>query len=175
MKEFLSRLTWVDYIAATALLRGLYVGYKQGLFQEVLRVVSYIVSLVLALHFQSLAGDYIALHSMLNEETSRMAGFAALLVAVYALLKIIRMIMVKTLKLGDGGKGQKALGAVLAAARWMVLLSFVFMFVDSTPLKELKTDVHERSLTGPYISQAAPVLFDFVSQSTEKLGLGKPA
>ena len=171
----LSKLTWVDYIAAAALLRGLYVGYKSGFFQEVLRIVAYVLTLVLTLEFQGMAGQYIALHSMLNEETSSLVAFVAVLVAVYGALKLLRMLMAKSLKLGDGGGGQKALGALVGGARLLVLLSFFFMVIDKMPMKELKTDVHECSLTGPYISQAAPVLYDFVRQSSAKEGLGKDA
>ncbi len=175
MKELLSKLTWVDYIAVLALLRGLWVGYKSGIFQEALRIVAYILTLVLAFLFQGPVSQYIALHSMLNEETSGTVGFAALLVAVYMALKLLRMVIVRSLKLGEGGGGQKVLGALMGGARWLVLLSFFFMIVDSMPLKELKTDVHERSLTGPTISQAAPILYDFVEQSSAKLGFGKEA
>ena len=175
MKELLSKLTWVDYIALAALLRGLYVGYKSGIFQETLRIVAYVLTLVLTLQFQEVAGQYIALHSMLNEETSRMVAFVAVLVAVYLVLKLVRILMIRSLKLGEGGGGQKVLGALMGGARLLVLLSFFFMVVDSMPLKELKTDVHERSLTGPTISQAAPILYDFIQQSTSKLGFGKDA
>ena len=173
MKELLSKLTWVDYIAMAALLRGLYVGYKSGIFQEALRIVAYVLTLVLTLQFQETAAQYIALHSMLNEDTSRMVAFVAVLVAVYAALKLIRILMIRGLKLGEGGGGgQKALGALMGGLRLLVLLSFFFMVIDSMPLKELKADVHERSLTGPTISQAAPILYDFIQQSSAKLGFG---
>jgi len=175
LKELFSKLTWVDYIAVAALLRGLYVGYKSGVFQETLRIVAYVLTLVLTLKFQETAAQYIAMHSMLNEETARMVAFVSVLVAVYLVLKLVRILMIRSLKLGEGGGGQKVLGALMGGARLLVLLSFFFMVVDSMPLKELKTDVHERSLTGPYISQAAPILYDFIQQSSAKLGFGKDA
>ena len=175
MKELLSKLTWVDYIAALALLRGLWVGYKSGIFQEALRIVAYILTLVFALLFQGTVGQYIALHSMLNEQTSSTASFVGLLVLVYVALKFLRMVIVRTLKLGEGGGGQKVLGALMGAVRWMLLLSLFFMIVDSLPLKELKTDVHQRSLTGPIISRAAPILYDFIKQSSTKFGIGEEA
>ncbi len=175
MKELISKLTWVDYIAVAALLRGLYVGYKSGFFQEVLRLVAYVVTLVVTFQFHQQAAQYIALHSMLNEETARTAAFIGVFVLTYILIKLIRMMLIRGLKLGEGGGGQKVLGALMGGGRWLILLSFFFMVVDSTPLKELKTDVHERSLTGPYISQAAPILYDFVQQSSAKLGFSKEA
>ena len=175
MKELLSKLTWVDYITALAVLRGLWVGYKSGIFQESLRIVAYVLTLVFAFLLQERVSQFIALHSMLNQETSGTVGFLALIVAVYVALMVLRMVIVRSLKLGEGGGGQKALGALMGVARWLVLLSFFFMIVDKLPLKELKKDVHERSLTGPTISQAAPILYAFIEQSSVKFGFSKEA
>lgn len=175
MKEMLSRLTWVDYIALVALLRGLYVGYKSGFFQELLRIVAYVLTLLVTLLFHEVLAQQMILYTMLNEATSRAVAFGAMLVGVYIALKVVRTILAKVLKLEGGGGGQKVLGALLGGVRLLVLLSFFFMLVDRTPLKELKTDVHTRSLTGPYLSQAAPVLLDFASSLSPKLGFSSTA
>jgi uncharacterized membrane protein required for colicin V production len=168
LKELLSKLTWVDYIALVALLRGLYVGYKAGFFQELLKIVSYVVTMVLTLHFYEALAERLTVQSSLNESTARIAAFAMLLVGVYVILFVVRKVLVKMLKLGDGA-AQKVFGALVGGSRLLVLLSFFFMLVDATPLKELKTDVHERSLTGPTISQAAPALYGFLSNVSPEL------
>lgn len=178
MKDLLSKLTWVDYIALVALMRGLYVGYKSGLLQELLRVTSYILSLLIALQFHGLVTQQLTMHTFLNETTAKAVAFGATFLVAFILLKLLRTVLTKVLKLGEGGAMQKVFGALLGGARLLVMLSFFFMFVDWTPLKELKTDVHTRSLTGPTIAQAAPVLYDFSSQILPKLGVaetGKPA
>ena len=168
MKEMLSRLTWVDYIALVAALRGLYVGYKAGFFQELLKAVSYVLTMVLTLHFYEALAQQLVLHSSLNESTASIAAFAGLIVGIYAACFVIRKVLAKVLKMGEG-PAQKLFGALLGGARLLVLLSFFFMLVDATPLKELKTDVHTRSLTGPIISQAAPALYEFLSNVSPEL------
>jgi len=174
LKELLSKLTWVDYIALVALLRGLYVGYKTGFFQELLKIVAYVLTMVLTLHFYDLAAQQLTLHSSLNDSTAHIVAFAGLLVGVYVVLKLLRMMLAKMLKTGEGPV-QKIFGALFGGTRLLVLLSFFFMLVDSTPLKELKTDVHTRSLTGPTISQAAPMLYEFLSGISPELRfLDKP-
>ncbi len=170
MKELISKLTWADYVALMAVLRGLYVGYKSGFFQELLRVAGYIVTLVLALQFQEMLSSVLTLHTFLNEGTSNVIAFGSLLVGIYIAVKIVRVIVVKALKIGEGGSGQKIAGALVGVARLLLLLSFFFMLVDKTPLKELRTDVHERSLTGPSISQAAPMMFEFLAHVSPSLG-----
>ena len=170
MKELFSKLTWADYVALMAVLRGLYVGYKSGFFQELLRVAGYVVSLVLALMFHGVLASILTLNTFLNEPSAKAIAFVASLVGIYVGVKILRVIVTKALKVGEGGAGQKIAGAVVGAARLLLLLSFFFMLVDKTPLKELKTDVHERSLTGPAISQAAPMVFEFLSHVSTNLG-----
>ena len=170
MKELFSKLTWADYIALMAVLRGLYVGYKSGFFQELLRVAGYIVTLLLSLQFYRILASVLTLRTFLNESSARVIAFGALLVGVYIAVKIVRVIIAKALKVGEGGAGQRISGALVGAARLLVLLSFFFMLVDKTPLKELKMDVHERSLTGPYITKAAPAIFEFLSSVSPSLG-----
>ena len=171
MKELFSKLTWADYVALMAVLRGLYVGYKSGFFQELLRVSGYFVTLVVTLLFHRILASTLTLNTFLNESTATVVAFVVMLIGVYIAVKILRTIVTKMLKIGEGGAGQKIAGAFVGALRLLLLLSFFFMLVDKTPLKELKTDVHERSLTGPYISQAAPLMFDFFSQISPDLGL----
>ena len=172
MRELLSKLTRVDYIALVALLRGLYVGYKSGFVQELLRIVAYCLTLFLTLQFHEPVAQQLTLRTPLNESTARVAAFGGLLIGVHIVLWMVRMTLAKVLKL-DGGGGTKLFGALLGGARLLVLLSFFFMFIDSTPLKELKTDVHTRSLTGSTISQAAPMLYEFLSGFAPTLGLVK--
>lgn len=163
MKEIISKLTWADYVAVIAFARGLYVGYKAGLFQELLKIASYVIAIALTVFLHGPVAQHLTLHTFLNEGSAKAVAFAVVFVAMYMLLKIVRAILVKALKVGDGGSGQKIVGAFLGGARLLVLLSFFFMLVDMTPLKELKTDVHERSVSGPIIAQAAPQIFEFVS------------
>jgi uncharacterized membrane protein required for colicin V production len=175
LNEIASKLTWVDYIALAALLRGLYVGYKSGLFQELLRVAAYILSVLVTLQLFGFVAQHLTLHTFLNEGSAKAVAFSSVLAAVYMAIKILRAILVKTLKVGEGDTAQRIAGALLGGARLLVLLSFFFMLIDMTPLRELKTDLHERSLTGPHISMVAPQIFDFLSRFSPDGGFQKPA
>ncbi len=169
MKELFSKLTWADYIALMALLRGLYVGYKSGFFQELLRVAAYAVTLGLTLYSYGFVASYLTLHTFLNESIANALAFGGVFIGIYIAIKILRTIITKMLKVGEGGAIQRFIGALTGGARWLVLLSFFFLLVDKAPFSELKNDVHERSLTGPYISKAAPSIIEFVSNFTSSL------
>jgi uncharacterized membrane protein required for colicin V production len=163
LKELISKLTWVDYLALIALLRGLYVGYKSGVFHELLRVAAYVVTILATLFVFEPAAQYLTLHTFLNIESARAVGFIGALVLIYLLTKVVRMVLVKLLKPGPGSAMNGMIGAVIGSVRLLVLLSFVFMGIDHSPLSQLRTDIHTRSLTGPKIAEAAPVLVEFMS------------
>ena len=164
MKELFSKLTWVDYIALVALLRGLYVGYKAGFFHELLRVATYVVTLVVTMFFFERVAQSLTMRTPLNVMTARIVGFCLVLVVTFILTKLIQLMLVKLLKVGEGGILNRVLGMAVGGIRLIVLLSFFFLAVDGAPVKALKEDVHTRSLTGNRISQLAPVILEFFSR-----------
>ena len=173
MKDLISKLTWADYLALVALLRGLYVGYKSGFFQELLRVAGYVVTLIVTIFFYENIAQLLTLHTFLNLATARVVGFCALLSGVYVVVKIVRTVLVKLLKPGEGGAANRLLGTTVGGIRLLVLLSFLFMLVDHAPLRQLQEDVHKRSLTGYKIAQVAPTILEYMAQLSPQLSLSK--
>ena len=173
MKEFVSKLTWADYIALVALLRGLYMGYKSGFFHELLRLASYIVTIVVTILLFERVAQLLTLRTFLNLATARMVAMGAVAAAVYLAAKIFRTVLVKLLKVGEGGILNRLLGMTVGAVRLLTLLSFLFMLVDMSPLRQLQEDVHGRSLTGDKISRVAPALVEFLSQVSPQMSVSK--
>ena len=171
MKEYLTRLTWVDYLAILAVLRGFYVGYRSGLFPEVLRIAAYLFAAIVTLQFYAMLAEYLTLNTPLNAGTARVVAILGLLTVSFALAKFITWILQNLLKIGDGGFFYRLLGMTLGGARWILLLSFLFMLIDQTPIATLKTDIDKRSLSGPEIKRLAPILFDFLSGLSPQLAV----
>ncbi len=171
MSDFISRLTWVDYIAFVAVLWGFYVGYKSGLFPEVLRIAAYLATVILTLRFREPLAQYLTLKTFLNSATAAALSFFVLLLGTFFLLRLVTVILLKLLKIGEGGIFYRILGALIGGCRWIILLSLVFMLIDNSPLVPLKTDVHQRSLFGPKVSKIAPTLFDFLSTLSPQLAV----
>ena len=171
MSEFISRLTWVDYITFVAVLWGIYVGYRSGLFPEILRVATYLATVIVTLKFHETAAEYITLKTFLNSATAGVIAFLVLLLGVFFLLKLVTAILLKLLKVGEGGFIYRMIGAVIGGCRWVILMSLIFMLIDRSPLTPLKTDIHQRSLVGPKILRVAPMLFDFLSTLSPQLAV----
>lgn len=165
------RLTWVDYIALIALLRGFYVGYRGGIFPELLRLASYILTILITFSFYEPVAQLITLKSFFNATTAAAIAIASLLAAGFLVTKLISMLLLKMLKVGEGGVFLRLLGMILGGIRWMILLSFIFMVVDRSPMTQLKKDIHNRSVVGEQVSKAGPMIFDFLSHLSPQLGL----
>jgi uncharacterized membrane protein required for colicin V production len=172
LKDFFSRLSWADYIALAVMARGVYVGYKSGVFSEFLRILAYLVTFVAAFKLHDPIAQQLTLNTFLNGAAARVAAFAAVFVPAFVATFVVRKLVLQLLKAGEGGVFQKILGAVLGACRWIAVLSLLYMAIDQSPLKQLQTDVHERSLTGQAVSRVAPALFGFLVQVSPPSGEG---
>ena len=173
MKEFISRLTWVEVIAFLVVLRGCYVGYRSGFFPELLRIVGYLVTVIVTFRFHETLAQTLTLRTFLNSATASALSFFSLLAATFLLTKIVIAIFLKLLKMGKGGVLYRVIGLLLGACRWIILLSLIFMLIDHSPFAPLKTDIHERSHLGQKISLIAPTLFDFLSKLSPQLTVPK--
>ncbi|MBI3252337.1 MAG: CvpA family protein [Candidatus Omnitrophica bacterium] len=148
-------------------------GYRSGFFPELLRIFSYLVTVIVTFHFHESLAQFLTLKTFLNETTAEAAAFGGLLIAVFLVTKLLTMLVLKLLKVGEGGFFYRILGAAVGACRWVVLLSLIFMWIGYLPMASLKSDIHERSLTGQKVSQIAPLLFDFLSKLSPQLSVPK--
>ena len=171
MKEFIARLTWVDYLTLIAVLRGCYVGYRSGFFPELLRIAAYIITVLVTLRFYDPLGQFLTLKTFLNATTATALAFFALLAGTFALATGLMRVVLWMLKIGEGGFVYRVIGMLIGACRWLVLLSMIFLLIGYTPLETLKTDIRSRSVVGPKVAQVAPTIFDFLATLSPQLGL----
>ncbi len=173
MKDIVSRLTWVDCIVFIAVLRGIYIGYRSGLFPELMRTGGYVITALVTLYFREPVSQYLTLNTFLNQASAEAASLAALLIGTFIITKFLIFLILKLLKLGEGGFFYRLLGSLVGACRWLILVSLIFMVISGLPLGPLKSDIHERSFSGPYVSKVAPALFDFTANFAPQLRSAK--
>ncbi len=161
----------MDYIAFVAVLWGFYVGYKGGLFPEILRIAAYLVTVIVTLRFHESLAQYLTLKTFLNDTTAKTIAFCVFLFGVFFLIRLVTIVILKLLKVGQGGFFYRLIGGLVGGCRWVILLSLIFMLIDNSPLAPLKTDIHQRSLIGPKVSKLAPMLFDFLSTLSPQLSV----
>jgi uncharacterized membrane protein required for colicin V production len=161
----------VDYLAAVAVLRGCYVGYRSGLFPELLRIAGYVITVAVTFRFYETLAQTLTLKTFLNLTSATAVAFITLLIVVFVVVKLLTFILLKILKVGEGGFFYRLIGLIVGACRWVILLSLIFMCIDYLPMESLKKDIHERSVVGPKVATIAPVIFDFLSHLSPQLGV----
>ena len=161
----------MDYVALIAVLRGCYVGYKSGLFPELLRIAGYLITVIVTFHFHETLAQLLTLKTFLNSATASVVAFLSLLAVVFLLTKLVTKLLLKLLKVWQGNFIYRLSGLTIGAFRWVILLSLLFMAIDYMPLAPLKTDIHQRSFVGPKISQIAPMVFDFLAKLSPQLAV----
>ena len=161
----------MDYLTLIAVLRGCYVGYKTGLLPELLRIAAYVLTVIVTFRFYEPLGQLLTLKTFLNSTTAAGVAFSVLLTLTFLITTLTARLLLKLLKIGEGGFFYRLLGLGIGACRWLILLSLIFMIIDYLPLGPLKTDIHERSLVGPKVSQVAPSIFGFLSALSPQLGV----
>ena len=171
LKELIVRLTWVDYLVIIGILRGCYVGYKSGLFPEILRIAGYLVTVLVTFRYHEALAQTLTLKTFLNMTTASAVAFFLLLAGVFVVTKLITLLLLRLLKVGEGGFFYRLAGAVLGACRWVIILSLLFMLIEYLPLAALKTDIRSRSVSGNRVAEIAPTLFNFLSSLSPQLAV----
>ena len=129
--------------------------------------------MVVTFRFQAFVGEYLTLHTALNETTAGAVAFCLIFIVVLGLLKVVMILLLRMLKVGDGGLLNKIVGMVLGSCRWLLILSLAFVAIGQSPLNTLKTDIEEDSVVGPQLVQVAPTLFGFLSSIAPELAASK--
>lgn len=162
MKEFISTLNWVDYVIIAAFLRGAFVGYKEGFFAEILRIVVYGASTIGALQLAPSVSPTIQSHLSFDEDLALTVSIVLVSIALFLMLRLIALILLKVVKTG-GGFLFNLLGLAVGIARWAVILSIAFMAVKQTHITVLYEDISVKSRFAQPIVPIAPTAYDYLS------------
>ncbi len=163
MKEFISTLNWVDWVIVGCCLRGAYVGYKEGIFAEVLRVFVYGATFLVAARFASTLSPLLETHFSLDAELGKTASMILLFLASFLILRVIALVLLKIIKPAEGF-AFNFLGMILGVARWFVVLSIAFMAVRVANVQVLSQDIQEKSAFAKSIVPIAPVAYEYLQK-----------
>ena len=163
MREFLSTFNWVDWVIIVGLLRGAWMGHKTGIFKELLRLMSYFVTLFCIVQYASRLVLYIQSYwPPFTGAWAEIAGGAAVGVAAFLACKLVTMIICKLVKSGEGFL-YSFLGVFAGMTRWALVMSAVMMFLSQANFTLVAEDVENVSRLAPYIRPIAPTAFEYIA------------
>jgi len=162
LKEFISTLNWVDWVILGCALRGAYVGYKEGVFAEALRFCVYGTTFLVGVRFASDLSPVLEKHFSLDAELAKIASMILLYIATFLILRVLALVLLKIIKPAEGIIFN-LLGLTLGVARWAVILSIVFMTVQTANIQVLTQDINEKSQFAKPIIPIAPTAYGYLA------------
>ena len=126
-------LNWIDYTIIGVILVSLLIGLVRGLICEVISLITWIAAFVLAIEFAHPASAHLTFDaSVTTKYVIAFAGiFILTLVIGISINALVRHLWHKTgVPVLD-----RLFGLLLGVARGVVIVAFILLFVDASPLK----------------------------------------
>lgn len=162
ISDFLQTLSWIDYLIAIGIGRGIVVGYKSGGFVELIRFAVLAITLSVLVAFTATFAAYVQSHTLLSAELSQKAVIVLLGGITFMLLRWISGLILKFASM-DNNWVMKILGVLLGGFRWAVILSFALFALNSLQLLVIGKDVLDKSRWGSAVEPIAPSVVDFAN------------
>ncbi|MFT5206936.1 MAG: putative membrane protein required for colicin V production [Candidatus Omnitrophota bacterium] len=168
MKEYISSLSWLDYVILFSLIRGAFIGYRDGFFQELLRMFLYIVTLAVLTAFSGEFANIVTDKTFLGEGTATLLVIIAMALITYLVLKIILDFVLRTSEL-QNNFALKIVGLFGGMVRWSGLISLSLWTTQKYP--QLPIDILAGSEWAEYFVPIAPTLVEFATNVIPEIGL----
>ena len=157
-------MNWIDFVIIALLAFGLIQGFIDGLIIEVAELAALVAGIWGAIHFSGWTAlklsEWFDMQSAWTGIVAFAITFTAIVIAIYLLGKLIDSLM-KAIALGFV---VKTLGAVFGVLKTALILSVIFVFLNSIDQKKhfLPTSTIAKSILYNPIADLVPAIFPMV-------------
>lgn len=161
--DIISRINWVDILVVIIVLRISYVSFQSGLSHEIFPLIASILTLIIGLRYYSGLGAF-ASHGFMKlpATVADCLSFIVLIVALVFIFKVLRALLEIILKTEWHPMIERWGGFLVGIAKATVIAAIVLTILALAPFSYLQKSIRERSLTGMYILQIGPFLYNKV-------------
>ncbi len=163
MSTLINHFNWIDVIALLLLLRLGYMGIRQGLSEELIKLTGVLVGLFVGFRWYQYAGDWVAGHTTLSHEWAGAAMLVVLVLIPYLVTGLLLRLLQKLVTLQFAQPVNQAGGAVASVARAGLVMSIVLVTLQQLPSDYLRASIEERSFSGRYVARWAPAVYDAIN------------
>ncbi len=117
---------YIDIFICVVLLWALYNGWRQGLLRELVSALGWLVGLLVAATCYSFLGEYLTVNGTEANQFTNILAFLILWIAVPIFLGFVATLVTKALKNNTIGIPNALMGAIVSAAKFILLLSCAF-------------------------------------------------
>lgn len=169
MPEVFQRINWVDVLIVILLIRTSYIGTRNGLSEEIFRIIGVLLGLFFSIKYYSALGSRINSTISLPQEFVDGGTFLILILLSMLSMKLVALGLTKIVKLSFSDKIDKWGGFIAGLLRGAVLMSLLFMLFGIIQVDYLVKSVDERSLTGPYVEKIAPNVYQAIARTSPEV------
>lgn len=158
----------VDWVAFALILLGGLIGFRRGLSEELARLVSVLVMLVLGWRYFQPISEKIAAITRLDSSTARPVAFVGTCLLAFLVMHLIRILLRHVMEITFNKELDRWLGllaGLLKTAAIVAVVMFTMMLLPNTYLN--RTFVAE-SMIGRRLAPYLPTVLDQIRELTEK-------
>ena len=168
LPEVFQRINWVDILVVILLFRTSYIGARTGLSEEIFRVIGILLGLFFSMKYYSALGTLLNTNVSLPQELVDGITFLILILLSVLIMKLVSLGLTKIVKFAFTETIDKWVGFIVGLFRGIMILSLLFTLFGIVNVDYLVKSVEERSLSGPYIKQMAPNVYQVIARTSQE-------
>ena len=159
-------LNWFDFSIIGVIALSILISFFRGFLRETISLISWVSGLIVAIRFAPTASNY--LNGIIATETLRyVITFVLLFVAVFIVGLLVNMVIKRSVDASGLGFADRLLGSTFGAARGILLVAIVLMFIMMTASKD--TDVIAQSELSPFFMPLVSWLDGFLPEQLQQV------
>jgi membrane protein required for colicin V production len=152
----------LDVCCILFLVLAMYKGITRGFIRALLSLVAFVIGWILASLFAGKVGVYLQEHGMQDNKWVPLLSFLMVMIATFIGIHLLGKALDKMTEMLMMGWLNKLAGVLLYVLLYTLLMSTLLYFSERIHLVE-KKDM-EKSLTYPYMSKWAPVIWEKIGE-----------
>lgn len=152
----ISKLGLVDLGLMIAIIGGTVIGYMRGLNDQVTRFISLCVTVIVTMHFYERIAALITQNSAVPPVFALMVTFFLVAILTNVVAKLIFIVISKLVTVQYIYFLERIVGGIIGAIRFVLLFSFISVFVSLLAHPEVDKLYKEESLSGPALLKICP-------------------
>jgi uncharacterized membrane protein required for colicin V production len=163
VKDYFTRLNWVDIFFVICLIRAGYIGFSRGFTSEIPRIICAFLTVVLAYQFYGRLGLFLSKYPIVKAEAVDALAFI-LLVAGFAVLSFFACMGYRIIMKASGPHMFEVIaGLVVGLVRGILISSLILVCVEFMAPGYVERSINEASIVGLKLIKIAPGTYEFVS------------
>ncbi len=171
--DILTKINWIDILAAIIVVRIGYVALQDGLSHEIFPLIGTLLNAAISIrYYHDLA---LSIQGVLTFpiETLNLLSILILVVVMAIVFKLLKFLVDAIVKVEWHPFVEKFGGLIFGLARALVVVSLMLTVMLQMPLSYFKHSIKDKSISGPYLMKIAPGVSNRLSWAMPVIAMKK--